>query len=244
MFRPKDFFDLANFAHSEPIFDGINYVWEALDSDKLDTYLGEFLAAKAGIYGRVMSGVTIEDESLVYVGEGTIIEPGVYIKGPAIIGRDCEIRHGAYIREHVVTGDHCVIGHDTEVKHSILLNRSKAPHFNYVGDSILGNNVNLGAGTKLSNLPVTSGSEVDKNERPSIKIVTPDGSIVDTKLSKLGAILGDGAETGCNVVTNPGSLLGKNTLAYPNASLRGYYPPQTIIKWKPDFELVARRMKT
>jgi NDP-sugar pyrophosphorylase family protein len=240
MFRPEDFFNLADFAHSEPLFQGTKYVWEALNSERLQTYLDKFLEANSGIYGKVMSGVTIEDEALVYIGEGTIVESGVYIKGPAVFGRDCEIRQGAYIREHVLTGDRCVIGHTTEVKHSIFLDGSKAPHFSYVGDSILGNDVNLGAGTKLSNLPVTSDVKVEKRLRPSIKIKMPDSRIVDTNLSKLGAILGDGVETGCNVVTNPGCLVGKGTLVYPNTSLRGYYPPQSIVKWKPELELVKR----
>jgi UDP-N-acetylglucosamine diphosphorylase / glucose-1-phosphate thymidylyltransferase / UDP-N-acetylgalactosamine diphosphorylase / glucosamine-1-phosphate N-acetyltransferase / galactosamine-1-phosphate N-acetyltransferase len=240
MLNPEAFFNLADFVHSSVLFQGANYVWDALNPDRLQALLRSFLASNTGIYGKVMSGVIIEDESIIYIGEGTIVESGVYIKGPAIIGRNCEIRHGAYIRENVVTGDDCVIGHATEVKHSIFLNRSKAPHFSYVGDSILGNDVNLGAGTKLSNLPVTSGAKVEKRFRPSIKIKLPDGNVVDTNLSKLGAILGDGTETGCNVVTNPGCLLGKNTLVYPNASLRGYYPAQTIIKWKPELELAAR----
>jgi NDP-sugar pyrophosphorylase family protein len=126
------------------------------------------------------------------------------------------------------------------VKHSILLNRSKAPHFSYVGDSILGNDVNLGAGTKLSNLPVTSDVKVEKHSRPNVKIKMPDGQVVDTQLSKLGAIIGDNVETGCNVVTNPGCLLGKGTIVYPNASLRGYYAPKTIVKWKPELEVAER----
>jgi NDP-sugar pyrophosphorylase family protein len=240
MLKPEDFFSFSEFAHSDMLFRDATNVWDALQPDRLSACLTEFLETKAGIYGDVRSGVVIEDESLVYIGEGTIVESGVYIKGPAIIGRECEIRHGAYIRERVITGDKCVIGHATEVKHSIFLDGSKAPHFNYVGDSILGNNVNLGAGTKLSNLPVTSGVQVEKRPRPSIKIKMPNSRIVDTHLSKLGAILGDGVETGCNVVTNPGCLVGKGTLVYPNASLRGYYPPQTIVKWKPALEPVER----
>ena len=243
MLAPKDFFDLSDFTHSEPLFQNANYVWDALKPDKLQTYVSKFLESKTGIHGHVMRGAIIENESLVYIGEGTVVEPGVYIKGPAIIGQDCEIRQGAYIREYVLTGNGCIIGHTTEVKHSIFLNRSKAPHFSYVGDSILGNDANLGAGTKLSNLPVTSDVKVEKHSRPIIKIKMPDGQIVDTQLSKLGAIIGDNVETGCNVVTNPGCLLGKNTIVYPNASLRGYYAPNTIVKWKPELELTEREKR-
>ena len=238
--RPEDFFNLSSFPHADALFRGATYVWDALMPVRLQTFLAEFLREKAGIYGHVMPGVFIEDEARVYIGEGTVVESGVYIKGPVVIGRNCEIRQGAYLREHILTGDGCIIGHTTEVKHSILLDRSKAPHFSYVGDSILGNDVNLGAGTKLSNLPVTSDVKVEKHSRPTIKIRMPDSQVVDTQLSKLGAIVGDNVETGCNVVTNPGCLLGRDTIVYPNSSLRGYYAPKTIIKWKPDLELAER----
>ncbi len=238
--KPEDFFDLSNFPHADALFSRTTYVWEALMPERLQTFLAKFLTKKSGIHGHVMPGVVIEDETQVYIGEGTVIKLGVYIKGPAVIGRNCEIRQGAYLREHILTGDGCIIGHTTEVKHSIFLNRSKAPHFSYVGDSILGNDANLGAGTKLSNLPVTNDVKVEKHSRPIIKIKMPDGQLIETQLSKLGAIIGDNVEIGCNVVTNPGCLLGKNTIVYPNASLRGYYAPNTIIKWKPELELAER----
>lgn len=241
MLKPADFFRIEQYAHSDALFKNAPFVWDALKPDRLQKYLSEYLEANAGIYGEVMSGVVIEDESLIYIGEGTVVESGVYIKGPAIIGRGCEIRHGAYIRENIITGDNCVIGHATEVKNSIFLDGCNAPHFNYVGDSILGNDVNLGAGTKLSNLSVTSGVQTDKHLRPSIKIKLPDNNIIDTDLPKMGAILGDSVETGCNVVTNPGCLVGKGTLIYPNSSIRGYYHPQMIVKWKPKLERVKRK---
>ena len=139
-------------------------------------------------------------------------------------------------------GDRCVLGHASELKNSIMLNDAKAPHFAYVGDSILGNNVNLGAGTKLSNLSVASEKELSTGQRPTIKIVI-DAEEVDTGLAKLGAIIGDDAQTGCNAVTNPGTLIGKNSLVYANTSVsKGLIPENSIVKLRQVTEIATRRI--
>ncbi len=157
----------------------------------------------------------------VQIGKSVVVEPGALIKGPTIIDDFTEVRQGAYIRGWAIFGSKCVVGHTTEVKHSIFLDNAKAGHFAYVGDSILGNNVNLGAGTKLANLPFI---------RKTISIPIEDKKI-DTGLRKLGAILGDEVQTGCNSVTNPGVLLGKNSFVLPTCSVApGYYPMHTIIR--------------
>ena len=122
------------------------------------------------ISGMVMSGAYIEDRNTVVIGEGTVVEPGAFIQGPAIIGKNCQIRHGAYIRGDVIIGDNCVVGHASEVKNAIMLDTACCPHFAYVGDSILGRDVNLGAGTKLSNLPVVSVKDAATKKRPTVKI--------------------------------------------------------------------------
>ena len=138
-------------------------------------------------------------------------------------------------------GDRCVLGHASELKNSIMLNDAKAPHFAYVGDSILGNNVNLGAGTKLSNLSVACEKELSTGKRPTIKIVI-DAEEVDTDLAKLGAIIGDDAQTGCNAVTNPGTLIGKNSLVYANTSVsKGLIPENSIVKLRQVTEIDTRR---
>ncbi len=156
----------------------------------------------------------------IFVGPGSVVEPGALIKGPAIIGGHCEIRQGAYIRGHCLVGDRCVIGHTTEIKHSVMLNGAKAGHFAYIGDSILGNRTNLGAGTKLANLKII-------DTPVSVKI---DGKRYDTGLRKFGAIIGDDTETGCNSVTNPGTLLGRRCLVYPAVSVKGgYYRDGSVI---------------
>lgn len=168
----------------------------------------------------IMAGVIFKG-SRIMIGKGVLIEPGAFIKSPTIIGDGTEVRHGAYIRGNCLIGRNCVVGHVTEVKHTIFLDGAKAGHFAYLGDSILGNLVNLGAGTKLANLRFIKGN---------ISIATPE-SMVKTGLRKLGAILGDGVQTGCNSVTNPGTLLGKKSMVIPNTTvLSGYHPDSTLIR--------------
>src|SRR5262249_33988624 len=147
----------------------------------------------------------------VSIGEGTVVEDGAMIKGPAIIGRNCQIRHNAYLRENVIVGDNCVVGNSSELKNCLMFNRSQAPHFNYVGDSILGHKAHLGAGVVLSNYKLVSGNV----------LLELDGRPFDTGLRKFGALLGDGAEVGCNSVLNPGTILGRGAVVYPNVSWRG-----------------------
>jgi bifunctional N-acetylglucosamine-1-phosphate-uridyltransferase/glucosamine-1-phosphate-acetyltransferase GlmU-like protein len=125
------------------------------------------------------------------------------------------------------------VGHTSELKSAILLNHSGAPHFNYVGDSILGNRVNLGAGTKLSNLKIIKGNVKVKVEE----------TVYDSGLRKFGAILGDDVQTGCNSVLNPGTLLGRGSMVYPNATVTGYVPPQSIVKLRQSLEIAAIEVK-
>ena len=177
----------------------------------------------------IYAGAILMDDN-IFIGKNTIIEPGALIKGPTIIGNNTEIRQGAYIRGDVLVGDFCVVGHATEVKSSILIGESKAGHFAYIGDSILGK-VNLGAGTKLANLKIVKSGVVLQ-----IK-----GKRYDTGLRKFGAILADNVETGCNSVTSPGTLLGKNVIVYPNATVRGYHPSNSIIKVRQNQLLQEKR---
>jgi len=168
----------------------------------------------------IMAGVILTGNR-IRIGKGVLIEPGAFIKSPTIIGDQTEVRHGAYIRGNCIIGRNCVVGHVTEVKHTIFLDGAKAGHFAYLGDSILGNRVNLGAGTKLANLRFIKGA---------ISIATP-GSMVKTGLDKLGAILGDHVQTGCNSVTNPGTLLGRESMVIPNTTVpSGYHPDSSLIR--------------
>ena len=168
----------------------------------------------------ICAGAVFVDDR-VEIESGVIIEPGALLKGPVIIGRNTEIRQGAYLRGNCLIGADCVVGHTTEMKHSIFMDGAKAGHFAYIGDSILGNGVNLGAGTKLANLKFGPGS---------VRIKTAEGAVLDTGRRKIGAILGDRVQTGCNSVTNPGVLLGQASLVCPNSTVRaGLYKARTII---------------
>lgn len=177
-----------------------------------------------------MEGALLEGASLIYagsylmddriyLGRGVVVEPGALIYGPTFIGDHSEVRHAAYVRGQVIIGEGCVVGHTTEIKSSVLLGQSKAGHFAYIGDSILGQ-VNLGAGTKLANLKM-NGNPVN---------LTAGGQNYKTGLRKFGAVLADGVETGCNSVTYPGTLLGRGAMLYPNTSARGYHPSGAIIR--------------
>ena len=224
MFRPSDLFDLTQTEHAR-IFDACQHAWEALS--RIETHLKANL--RPGLRNKC-DGVAFIGER-VFIGEGTVVEDGAMIKGPAIIGRNCEIRHNAYIRENVIIGDNCVIGNSTELKNAVLFNHASAPHFNYVGDSILGFKAHLGAGVKLSNFKITPGTVVVEHA----------GKRIDTGLRKFGALLGDNADIGCNAVLNPGSIIGRGSAVYPNANWRGVLPEEMIAKYKFSFDVVPKR---
>ncbi len=225
-FDPRELFDLSSYAHAA-LFEGLENAWEALP--RLAAYLKARI--RPGLRGEVEKGAHIFGDD-VEVQEGARVEAGAYVRGPALIGAGTEVRHGAYIRGNVLTGKDCVLGHDTECKNAIFLDHAHAAHFAYVGDSILGNHVNLGAGTKLANLKVVAGN---------VEVVTPEGRRLETGLRKLGAILGDGVELGCNAVTAPGTVVGRNTLVYALASIRGTIPRDSFVQWKPALEVKPRR---
>ncbi|MDN3509157.1 MAG: UDP-N-acetylglucosamine diphosphorylase [Candidatus Neptunochlamydia sp.] len=181
-------------------------IWESLKN--LRSYLDSLSLGE--IECPIPPNITLVNAERISIGKGSVIEPGAYIEGPCVIGRDCQIRHGAYLRGYVLTGDRCVIGHSTEAKHAIFLNDSKAPHFNYVGDSILGNYVSIGAGVICANF------RLDKEE----VIVDVEGEIYQTGITKFGAVLGDSSQLGCNTVINPGVLLRKRTYSRACTSIQ------------------------
>jgi UDP-N-acetylglucosamine diphosphorylase / glucose-1-phosphate thymidylyltransferase / UDP-N-acetylgalactosamine diphosphorylase / glucosamine-1-phosphate N-acetyltransferase / galactosamine-1-phosphate N-acetyltransferase len=224
MLKPADLFDLGLTEHAA-IFDGCIYAWDALK--KIKAYLEANL--RPALHNHC-EGVAFIGER-VFIGEGTLVEDGAMIKGPAIIGRNCEIRHNAYIREQVIIGDNCIIGNSCEVKNSLLFNSAVAPHFNYIGDSILGYKAHLGAGVKISNVKLVAGNVT----------VEIDGQPVDTGLRKFGALLGDNTDIGCNAVLNPGSIIGRSSVVYPNTNWRGILPANMIVKNQAPQEVIVRR---
>src|ERR1041385_3767664 len=192
MFKPADLFDLKQTEHAA-LFDDAEFGWVALKS--IAAYLKAHL--RPALHNHCEGVAYIGKQ--VFIGEGTLVEDGAMIKGPVIIGRNCQIRHNAYVRENVIIGDNCVVGNSSEIKNSLLFNNAVAPHFNYVGDSILGYKAHLGAGVKISNFKLIPGNI----------IVEMDGKTFDTGLTKFGALLGDNTEVGCNAVLNPGSVIGR-----------------------------------
>jgi UDP-N-acetylglucosamine diphosphorylase / glucose-1-phosphate thymidylyltransferase / UDP-N-acetylgalactosamine diphosphorylase / glucosamine-1-phosphate N-acetyltransferase / galactosamine-1-phosphate N-acetyltransferase len=227
MFKPADLFDLRQTGHAA-LFDGCEFSWDALR--KIAAYLAE--KVPPGRRPRIEGGASVGDN--VVLGEGTVVEEGALIQGPAIIGRNCQIRHNAYLRENVIVGDDCVVGNSTEIKNAILFNGAVAPHFNYVGDSILGCRAHLGAGVILSNF----------RSLPGNVMVELDGKPYDTGLRKFGALVGDGAEIGCNAVLNPGSIIGRGAVIYPCTSWRGILPANMIAKNRAAVEVIVRRPRT
>jgi len=165
-------------------------------------------------------GCVLWDEA-IFISPGAVVEPGALVKGPSIIGPQTDVRQGAYIRGNCIVGARCIVGHTTEMKSSIMLDGARAGHFAYIGDSVMGHATNLGAGTKLANLKI--------KEQP-VRVMVG-GTQIDTNLRKFGAILGDHVETGCNSVTNPGTVLGRNCQVFPLASVRArYYEPGSVIR--------------
>jgi len=215
-FHAAVFFELHDWGHAS-LFTPQAPVWDAL-GERLKGYLAAW--DDWTIHVELPAGVHLLGEQ-IFIAPECRIEPGAVLVGPAILGPGTTIRTGAYVREHVILGAGSLVGAHSEVKGSILLPGAKAPHQAYVGDSILGRGVNLGAGTICSNV---------KNIGDEVTFRVKD-RVVRTGLRKLGAILGDGCKTGCNTVLNPGVLLGPGSVTYPNATVAsGAYPARTLIK--------------
>lgn len=193
------------------LFEGTVYPWEMLP--KIKGHIEKLIEGGLSGFSKIAEGV--------YVGENVKIYPTATIEPPAIIGSGTEIRPGAFLRGNVITGENCVIGNSSELKNCILLDKVQVPHYNYVGDSVLGNFAHMGAGSICSNLK-SDGKNV---------VVRGDENY-ETGLRKIGAILADKADIGCGCVLNPGTIVGKDTSVYPLNSLRGVYPDGCIVKDK------------
>jgi len=201
-------------------FDGLSYAWEVLP--KLREYIIELGASLS------------EDEYLkvsedVWISRSAIVAPTASIDGPTIIGHKAEVRHCAYIRGSVIIGELTIVGNSTELKNTLLFNEVQVPHYNYVGDSILGYKAHIGAGG------ITSNVKSDK----TLITVNVDGEHFETTLRKFGTILGDNVEVGSNSVLNPGSVVGRGSNVYPLSMVRGYIPPNSI--YKRQGEVVKKR---
>ncbi|MEO0562291.1 MAG: glucose-1-phosphate thymidylyltransferase [Chloroflexota bacterium] len=238
MLHPLDYFDLSQSAHAA-LFDGCAHVWDALP--RIGPYVESLLASDYTPNAHTLDlHPTVVIEGDVYIGPGTQVAPHTYIQGPTVIGTGCQVRQGAFVRMNTLLADGAVAGHATETKNAALLENAHAPHFSYVGDSILGRRVNLGAGTKLSNFPMNADLDPATGTRPTV-MMPYNGERIDTGVVKFGAILGDGVQCGCNCVTNPGTMVGPRTLIYTLTMLKkGIYPADSIIKLRQTQEIVER----
>lgn len=206
----KDLYDL-NETIAADLFDGLTYPWEALPK------IGDFIRKL---------GETLSQEEYEKVGEDVWIArsakvfPSAYIHGPAIIGKESEVRHCAFIRGNALVGEGAVVGNSTELKNVVLFNKVQVPHYNYVGDSILGYQAHMGAGSITSNV---------KSDKKLVCVHTPEGDI-KTGIKKFGAMIGDGVEVGCGSILNPGTVVGRESNIYPLSSVRGVVSEHSIYK--------------
>lgn len=202
-------FDLSH-SLAAPLIQKVKQPWEALP--QLAAYLQELAKNLPADFEEIAPQI--------WVGKGTYIEKTALINGPAIIGRNCEIRHAAYFRGNVLLGDEVVVGNSTELKNVILFDNVQVPHFNYAGDSILGYKAHLGAGAILANFKST-GDEIH---------VYLDGKKTGTGLNKFGSLVGDHVEVGCNSVLFPGTIVERDVVIYPLCPVRGYIQSGSTLK--------------
>ena len=196
---------------SKPLLLKFEYPWEVLPE------INDFIIE---IGKKLDKNIYIEKEDNIWIAKSAIVAPTAYIKGPVIIGENAEIRHCAFIRGKAIIGNGAVVGNSTELKNVILFNKVQVPHYNYVGDSILGYKAHMGAGS------ITSNVKSDKK----LVIVKDGNEQIETGLKKFGAMIGDNVEVGCGSILNPGSVIGKNTNIYPLSSVRGVIKENSIYK--------------
>lgn len=196
---------------AKPLFDGVTYPWEVLP--KISAFILEL--------GATLPGEDYEKRGEdIWIAKTAKVAPTAFINGPAIIGKGAEVRHCAFIRGNAIVGEGAVVGNSTELKNVVLFNKVQVPHYNYVGDSILGYRSHMGAGSITSNV---------KSDKKLVVVKSPDGNI-ETGMKKFGAMLGDEVEVGCGSVLNPGTVVGAHTNIYPLSSVRGFVPGKSIYK--------------
>ncbi len=206
----KNFLDLSQ-TSAEKLFEGIYYPWEVLPLIK--NYIIEI--------GKNLSPSKFDEvKENVWISKNAYVSPTVCIQGPTIIEENTEVRHCAFIRGSAIIGKNCVVGNSTEVKNSVIFNNVQIPHFNYVGDSVMGYRSHMGAGSIISNV---------KSDKSNVSVKFKDKKI-DTELRKFGAIVSDFVEIGCNAVLNPGTIIGRNSSVYPTSMVRGFLEENSILK--------------
>ena len=208
--KTQELLDLSHTA-ANPLLCRCEYPWEALP------YIKEFISE----LGRSLpSSEYIEIECGIWIAKSASVAKSAHIGAPCIIGKNAEVRHCAFIRSSALVGEGAVVGNSTELKNCIIFDGAQIPHYNYVGDSVIGYRAHLGAGAVTSNV---------KSDKTPV-CVRSDGEAIQTGMKKFGAILGDFAEIGCGAVLNPGTVIGRRSTVYPLTSVRGTVPPDSIVK--------------
>ena len=208
----QNLYDLSQTV-AAPLFEGAEYPWELLP--KIGAFIVEL--------GKTLDPEIYEKkDETIWIAKSAKIYPTANIYGPCIVGEETEVRPGAFIRGNALVGNHCVVGNSTELKNVILFNNVQVPHYNYVGDSILGYRSHMGAGSITSNVKSDKTLVVVKDRNA--------GEEIATGLKKFGAMLGDYVEVGCNSVLNPGTVVGRNSNIYPTSCVRGVVPEKSILK--------------
>lgn len=202
------------------LFEGVEYPWQVLP------LIGDFIKKLGASLDKSEYDEVAEN---VWIAKSAKVAPTAYINGPCIIGKEAEIRHCAFIRGNAIVGEGAVVGNSTELKNVVLFNKVQVPHYNYVGDSVLGYKSHMGAGSITSNV---------KSDKALVK-VRCDGEVIETGLKKFGAMLGDNVEVGCGSVLNPGTVIGRESNIYPLSSVRGYVEAGSI--YKKQSEVVEKR---
>lgn len=235
-FPVRDFLDLEQTDHADLFADPEEPAWSALAriASHLEARIDRALEAGRGlVHGEVHPSAEIGPR--VWIDEGTVVEANAVIQGPAWIGRGTTVRSNAYLRQNVIAGNDSILGNACEFKNCVLFNKVEIPHFNYVGDSLLGHRAHLGAGVICSNVRL---------DRQPVRVCDAEGAIHKTGLQKFGAIVGDRTEVGCNSVLSPGSLLGRDGIIYPNTSWRGFLPASSIGRHPQELEVHPRPVTT
>lgn len=209
-FTISNMLDLGETIAAE-LFEGKTYPWEVLPE------IGDFIIK----LGKTLDTAEYEEKGEnIWIAKSATVAPTASITGPAIIGKDAEVRHCAFIRGKAIVGEGAVVGNSTELKNAVLFNKVQVPHYNYVGDSVLGYKAHMGAGSITSNV---------KSDKKLVVVKSPEGQI-ETGIKKFGAMLGDEVEVGCGTVLNPGSVVGSHSNIYPLSSVRGFVPANSIYK--------------
>ena len=210
MYTVHDLYDLTH-TQAAPLLEGVEYPWQALAG------ISEFILA----LGKTLSPKEYDHPAEdIWIARSAKVAPTASITGPCIVGPETEVRHCAFIRGKALIGAGCVVGNSTELKNVILFDQAKVPHYNYVGDSILGFQAHMGAGS------ITSNVKSDK----TLVVIRDGEERFPTGLKKVGAMLGDRAEIGCNTVLNPGTVIGRDSSVYPTSCVRGTVPANSIFK--------------